>query len=112
MVGELLKKARKVKGYTLKELSALSGYSIGRLSNYEQDRSEPNFEVLKALASILGVDPGYFMQDAAGIVAQAQTPVNQDHLNLDKNSEDAVNKLIEIVASQQELIKKLVDLIR
>lgn len=83
MLGDILRNARIKKGLKLRELSEKSGYSVSRLSNYEQNRSEPSIEVINHLAEILGIEAGELLKPE---LAQA----------LDKDE-----KLIEIIQNQQ-----------
>lgn len=55
-LGQSIRKARgKVK---LKELSALTGYSVTYLSDIQMDRTSPSVKALIAIAKALNVRPG------------------------------------------------------
>lgn len=61
-LGERLKKLRKEKRWTLKEVAAklgLSGHST--YSNWEYDRTEPDVEMLKKIADMYDVEVSYLL---------------------------------------------------
>lgn len=65
-LGGQLKTAREKKGYTLKQLSEISGLSIGFISQVERGQTDPSLSSLKNLATSLGLKLGdLFDQDAA-----------------------------------------------
>jgi repressor LexA len=67
MFGELLKTARKNKGYTLDELAAIyneaygKGLNKGTLSKYENEKQEPMISVVNNLSTILNVSTDYLL---------------------------------------------------
>ncbi|MGI6169878.1 MAG: helix-turn-helix domain-containing protein, partial [Christensenellales bacterium] len=54
-LGAQLKMAREGKGYTLKQLSEISGLSIGFISQVERGQTDPSLSSLRKLASALSV---------------------------------------------------------
>lgn len=54
-LGAQLKSAREKKGYTLKQLSEISGLSIGFISQVERGQTDPSLSSLKSLANSLDV---------------------------------------------------------
>jgi len=56
-VSDILRKLRKAKGWTLRELDRRSGISNATISRIESGLSAPKPESLIALANALGVDP-------------------------------------------------------
>ena len=59
-LGDFLKKTRKDRGLTLRDLSKKTGYSIAEFSRLENGkRSRPSPELLKSLATVLAVDYPY-----------------------------------------------------
>lgn len=61
--GEKLKDIRLEKKLTQSELADMVGCSAIAISRYENDKREPNMEVLKKIADALNIDIGYFFQD-------------------------------------------------
>lgn len=55
MFGDNLKKARKHKGLTQKELSDMLGISCNGVSNWENGVSRPDIDQVRILCSLLGV---------------------------------------------------------
>lgn len=57
---DILKKARKEKGITQKQLASLSGLSFSMVSKLESgEQSNPSFDTIQKLASALGVSTSY-----------------------------------------------------
>lgn len=54
-LGAQLKTAREKKGYTLKQLSEVSGLSIGFISQVERGQTDPSLSSLKNLATALDI---------------------------------------------------------
>ncbi|WP_330455986.1 cupin domain-containing protein [Streptomyces sp. NBC_00820] len=57
-VGEIVRSLRKEKGYTLSQLSELSGLSTGIVSQIERGTANPSFSTLVQLAHALGIPVG------------------------------------------------------
>lgn len=60
-IGELIKKRRKKKQLTIKDLADKTGLSVGFLSQTERNISVPNLTTLSKIANALGVSLGYFI---------------------------------------------------
>lgn len=58
--GQVIKKIRQEKGYTLKELSEKAGLSIGFLSKIERGVNNPSFTNLQKITYALGVSSSIF----------------------------------------------------
>ena len=54
-IGEKLKKARKEKGLTQREMATRLGLSFSTYSNYENNYREPGYDVIDKACSILGI---------------------------------------------------------
>lgn len=55
MLGDLLKKARKEKGYTQKKLGQDSGVCQNTICLYESEKAEPSFFKLTCICDVLGI---------------------------------------------------------
>ena len=55
-LGAALLKHRQQAGRTLRQVSEVTGYSIGYLSNLECDQRLPSRQMIEALASALGLE--------------------------------------------------------
>ena len=63
-----MRERRRALGLTMKQLGAIVGVSEGAISHYETGRREPDPDMLKSLASALGVSVDYILgrdQDVA-----------------------------------------------
>ena len=61
--GERLKTARKLRGYTITELSARTEISKQSISLYESNQNTPEFEKCNRLAQELKVPTTFFMTE-------------------------------------------------
>jgi transcriptional regulator with XRE-family HTH domain len=61
MVGAVLKKLRKERGYSLRQLAAATGLSHSFLCDVERGRCKPSLDTLQVLAGALQVAPEIFL---------------------------------------------------
>ena len=57
-----MRERRRALGLTMKQLGAIVGVSEGAISHYETGRREPDPDMLKSLASALGVSVDYILE--------------------------------------------------
>lgn len=55
-LNETLRQSRKAKGYTQEQLAQLLHVSRQTISNWETGRASPDYELLKQLSALLGVE--------------------------------------------------------
>ena len=60
-IGQRISEVRNHRGYTLAELSEITGYSAGRLSNWERGTRTPGPEEAITLAQALKIVPAYLL---------------------------------------------------
>lgn len=65
-LGEKIKTIRKSKDYTLKQLSEITGLSIGFLSNIERDLNSPSINNLQQICSALGINLMEILDEEVG----------------------------------------------
>lgn len=61
--GERIKQARELKGLTQSELAKQIGCNQSAIAHFENDRTLPSNEILKAIAEITGVLPSFFERE-------------------------------------------------
>lgn len=98
-----LRELRQKMGLTLKQLSDNSGVSIQQLSRYERGEIKPSADALANIAKALDTS----VED----VLKGEPRVMKVEQSKKENDEQPFDRLIKIIESQQELIKKLVELI-
>lgn len=98
-----LRELRQKKGITLKQLSEISGVSIQQLSRYERGEINPTADPLTRIAKAMNTTVEEIMVSESSENQQIKTEKAGDDLSTER--------LIKIIESQQELIKKLVELI-
>jgi transcriptional regulator with XRE-family HTH domain len=82
--GELVKKARKDKGYSQKELAKILGVDFTYLSKLENHRADyaPKEEVIRGLAHYLGLDKDELMFLAGRIPQRDEEWMKQHYQNM------------------------------
>jgi transcriptional regulator with XRE-family HTH domain len=64
LIGKKLKATRLGNGFTIQELTNLSGVSANMISRIERGLTVPSVKILMKLASALGMSIGYFVEEA------------------------------------------------
>lgn len=65
MIGEILRKARKSRHYTMSEVAAMVGVSTGYISNLEKNRLEPSLTLLREFSDKLGIPASILIMEDA-----------------------------------------------
>lgn len=98
MFGDNLKKARKHKGMTQKELAKQLGISDNGISNWEKGVSRPDIDQVARLCSILGINPNELI--TSDIVQDVITPAEKNLIKkynqLDLYGKKAIETLLNI----------------
>lgn len=102
-----IKKLRKEKGVTQKELAAIAGISQGMLTNYENGKRSPrDSKVWIKLAAYFGVDVSYLM----GTSNKVDPSLAEDHVSdlameeYEKEKAENISKLIYELDSKSVLL--------
>jgi transcriptional regulator with XRE-family HTH domain/uncharacterized cupin superfamily protein len=78
MIGEVLRKARKSRLYTMSEVAAMVGVTTGYISNLEKNRLEPSLTLLRELSDKLGIPASTLISedavDLVTVVKRTQRP--------------------------------------
>ena len=107
MLGQRIKRLRKERGATLKQVAEASGLSQGYLSQIETDKVEPSISVLRKLSSYYRVPLLYFFdtdpvedivvrRDERKIISSPRAPITYEMLQHDvtnKKMECSIMKL-------------------
>ena len=84
-IGETIKKIRKEKGYTQKQLAEISGLATITLQQYESGKRTPQLEQLLKLSHALEVNIGTLLEDYDNPILKAMkktdSPLYQDYKN-------------------------------
>jgi transcriptional regulator with XRE-family HTH domain len=64
-IGAQIRELRKIKGFTLQQVAAQAGVSVGYLSQIERNQSRLPIGVLKKICDVLGVHMNWFFQPTA-----------------------------------------------
>lgn len=93
-VGELIKKVRKEKGMTQKQLADKAEISFSMISKLESgERKNPTNEILTKLASALGVSKAELVDDKAKIFAEWDEKYNSKRFSTDIKRLEKVEEL-------------------
>lgn len=74
-LGLALRRARKLKKLTLREVSGSAQTSLGYLSEIERGQKEVSSEVLASICLALGIPQSRILQDVASFTLIAENPV-------------------------------------
>lgn len=85
-LGEKIKSIRKSKDYTLKQLSDLTGLSLGFLSNVERDLNSPSISNLQQICSALGINLMEILSDETTEKPVTRMNEREEIFNNDKTS--------------------------
>jgi len=105
--------AREAKALTKEKLGKLVDVHHSQIGRYEKGEASPSAEVLKKMATTLGVSTDYLMNgttaDLAAESINDKTLINQFNriAELSEENKSVVSKLIDAFLFQQEMKKKL-----
>lgn len=124
-IGENIKKLRKEKGYTQKQLAEMSGIATITLQQYELSKRTPQTEQLIKLSSALQVDINSLLEDTDSPILKAMknsdSPLYEDYkkyllshsIDLDNIDIELINNFHELNDSgQRRLLEYLSDLLK
>lgn len=101
-IGNRLRKAREDKGWSLREMSAISGgaYPKSTISNYEQGQRTPDPWDAKALAELLGIKAGYLMclEEIQLVISQDEEKLLRNWRALPENEREGIARKLEVAA--------------
>jgi transcriptional regulator with XRE-family HTH domain len=81
-VGRRIKEARTNKGLSAAQVSRATGFSPGRISNWERGTKLPNFESAETLASLLDVSPNWILCIDASLGVAVDPKLNANNFDL------------------------------
>lgn len=95
-VGERIKKLRKIRGFTLKDMHEKTGISVSFLSDIENGRSKPSLPRLKDISDALETTTSYLLGDE---VEKTQLTKKDE-----KDVEKLLDKTLKTLDSQEGLM--------
>lgn len=107
-VGETVKKLRKDRGYTLKDISKKANLSIGFLSQFERGITTIAVEQLAKIADILGVSITYFFDGTARREEVVTRSYDQSILRIINQN---IYKTLSVSPEKREMLPKLVEML-
>ncbi|MCM6833761.1 helix-turn-helix domain-containing protein [Leuconostoc mesenteroides] len=91
-----LKELRKSKGYTLDDISKLTGITRGTYNNYENGKTEPKLAVWKQLSEFYGV-PVTELMDPEDLMNSVRDTVNSIRISNNKRVANQIQRVAEII---------------
>lgn len=80
--GEKIKRARRMKGYTQRDLAALVGAKHNSVSNWETNRNKPDTDLIRKLCAVLDVSPSFLLSDENTDIAEMNNVSNIENHKL------------------------------
>ena len=108
LFGDRLKELRKERNLTQEEISEICQVAKQTISNWENNITQPPFEIVKRLAQYFGVTIDYllnFTQDDADKIEKLKIALKEAGMwdyNIDDMSEEDFKKAMQIVAMLKE----------
>lgn len=104
-IGTRIKRIRMDCGFTQKQVAALLGIPLSTYSNYENNNREPNYKMIKQIASILNISVDYLLYGESGIINSDTASYLLTLAGLDvKNNADGTYTLLDI--QDGKIVKK------
>lgn len=94
-IGESIRKARQINGFTQAQLASKMGCSINTISRWEHDKNLPSKRDMEKLCSILGID----IENEEMIVHPSELALEDIRLELAASQHKSRNLLILLVVS-------------
>lgn len=98
--GRKIVQARKNIGMTQKALAEAIGISAVRLNYWEKDKRQPDVEMIKKLAAVLGVSGDYLIETDRASLSDAALAFAQDFDKLDEHGASVVVAVLELEISR------------
>ena len=110
-LGQMVKKARNNKGYTVRQLAEMCGVSPSYITKIEKDeRKEPSYKVLIKLSNVLNLGVENSENEELGIDLYTLFN-NEDHvmvgLKLEEKEEERRKKVVEEMAEKMKELEEL-----
>ena len=121
MFGEKIKQYRENNSYSQRDLAEILGVSIRTVVRWEQDKSKPNPEDVKRIASLMGISEEELLNDSKDsginlVREKKQSPIEKISDGVDNlvSGQETLNESLmsnrdEYIKKQDELIKELRD---
>lgn len=95
--GEKLVSARKERSMTQKALAEAIGISAVRLNYWEKDKRQPDVEMIKKLASALGVTGDYLIGNTEPChLSDAASAIGSDYDRLDAHGKEVIDAVMRL----------------
>ena len=94
---EVLKKLRRQRGVTQKEIADYLGISVSAYGNYELGQRKPNFEILCKIADFFDVSIDYLLERPRALLISSSEELNGELLDLAVNFTDKKQLLAVII---------------
>lgn len=92
--GEKIKEARKLKGFTQKQLAAKIGAKHNSVSDWENNKNKPDPDTIELLCGVLDITPNYLLATEAGEFSPTEKLLIEKYRALDLTGREHVDTIL------------------
>lgn len=111
--GEKIKEARKLKGFTQKQLAANIGAKHNSVSDWENNKNKPDPDTIELLCGVLNITPNYLLATETREFSPAEKLLIKKYRALDDHGKKCVNSILEWETQRMQMFtnmqKQLID---
>lgn len=102
--GEKIKEARKLKGFTQKQLAAKIGAKHNSVSDWENNKNKPDPDTIELLCGVLNITPNYLLATETGEFSPAEKLLIKKYRDLDDHGKKCVNSVLEWETQRTQML--------
>ncbi|MBE6034447.1 helix-turn-helix domain-containing protein [Aminipila sp.] len=102
--GSRLKDARKLKGYTQKQLAEKVGAKHNSVSNWENDQNKPDPDTIELICGVLNISPNYLLNNSGCdelVLSPSEIELIKTYRNLSSQSKALITLVLDFEAKRK-----------
>lgn len=105
--GEKIKEARKLKGFTQKQLAAKIGAKHNSVSDWENNKNKPDPDTIELLCGVLDITPNYLLATESAEFSPFEKLLIKKYRDLDDRGKEHVDSVLDWEAERTATIRDL-----
>lgn len=102
--GEKIKEARKLKGFTQKQLAAKIGAKHNSISDWENNKNKPDPDTIELLCGVLDITPNYLLATESGEFSPTEKLLIEKYRALDDTGRQHVDTILNWEAERVKIL--------